>query len=994
MLVLFFSLSSLANQLNLVPLDTWGDKSYSLMVNDGTNVFVASDGVLVLDLSNPLLAKKKTKITIPSNETIKQLRKVDNYLYVMTGKNFYIIDIENIESPLIVTTIIYGQSNYWQDFVIKGDTLFIVGQDDVMLSVYDISDRNQPILNRSVPLVANLFTNSIYLALTEENLVVATYGKTKLLSLDENNFLVELYSDEQEHSHIDNIPVLGNTVYFADKKSIISYDFSNVNQVIKTTTATSNYSISAMEVNGTTLNVLGFYLYSFDLSTPSQPVLTSQSPSVFSGYYHLTNIGEYSYISSSESIQGIRNYTQSSFYSESVMAKDLSVSGDLLALAGESLHLFDVSSDTLESVYKSSATTFSAVALKDQLMYSSNMVINDISDLNNVYVVGSFSHSTAGSQVEQIINIDEDMHVRSLKNVTNFDLPTAITPTKVNDINTATFTEAKSQQSTSMAMKDNHFFVGTVKGLYHFYQDDSLQLQVIGQLGEDNWITEVEIVGDHLYVIRDQNLSVWNISDLHNPKLATDVYFPGYNVNGVGIYKSWLFIPSSNEGIAIIDISDPENASLLDSSNKALIDFPQDAIMQNKTFVIANYGQLKRFSVNEAPIITTTSISTDEDTDLSHQLTFINLEEDTLTFEITLSATKGSVSINESGMVEYQPNENVNGQDSFKVKIIDQYGGDSEKEISITINAINDAPEVLGNVVEVNEDTALETSLNTIDIDDDSLEFQLINDTSSGELILKSDGSYTYQAIENYNGEDEFTFSVSDGVAPPVHGVVSIIVNGVNDSPELNVEDLTLDEDSQTVGQASSSDIDGDLLNYIISSDPIHGQVTISTSGSYTYQGNDNFNGTDSFVVTVTDGLVNVNKTVNVSVTAVNDAPVVESMALTGVSESVLTATIIGSDIDGDTLTYTVTTNVGHGTLTLNESGNFSYQSTVGFSGSDSFTFDVSDSNGGIVESSVTFTISAKPTPLKDSSTSSSGGGAFGLLTFILLILTRRKSLR
>ncbi|MBA6392445.1 tandem-95 repeat protein, partial [Colwellia sp. BRX10-3] len=67
------------------------------------------------------------------------------------------------------------------------------------------------------------------------------------------------------------------------------------------------------------------------------------------------------------------------------------------------------------------------------------------------------------------------------------------------------------------------------------------------------------------------------------------------------------------------------------------------------------------------------------------------------------------------------------------------------------------------------------------------------------------------------------------------------------------------------------------------------------------------------------------------------------------------------SDADGDTLTVNTApiSNVSNGSLTLNSDGSFNYIPTLNFNGTDSFTYQVVDGNGGVAQGNVTLTVSA-----------------------------------
>src|SRR5205823_5409584 len=130
-------------------------------------------------------------------------------------------------------------------------------------------------------------------------------------------------------------------------------------------------------------------------------------------------------------------------------------------------------------------------------------------------------------------------------------------------------------------------------------------------------------------------------------------------------------------------------------------------------------------------------------------------------------------------------------------------------------------------------------------------------------------------------GSDSFAFKATDN-----HGLdsnvatVSITVTAVNDAPVAQDGTLTTAEDTASSGTVVATDVDtatdGDVLTYAVVSVPAHGTLTFNSStGAFTYAPDTDFNGTDSFTFKATDGAADSNiATVSVTVTAVNDAPV------------------------------------------------------------------------------------------------------------------------
>ena len=90
--------------------------------------------------------------------------------------------------------------------------------------------------------------------------------------------------------------------------------------------------------------------------------------------------------------------------------------------------------------------------------------------------------------------------------------------------------------------------------------------------------------------------------------------------------------------------------------------------------------------------------------------------------------------------------------------------------------------------------------------------------------------------------------------------------------------------------------------------------ITQGTPDVITYTPNANYNGSDSFTFTVSDGEeTSPAATVNISVTAVNDAPTASAQSASGNEDAAQPITLAGNDIDGDALTYVLVSNPAHG---------------------------------------------------------------------------------
>ena len=70
---------------------------------------------------------------------------------------------------------------------------------------------------------------------------------------------------------------------------------------------------------------------------------------------------------------------------------------------------------------------------------------------------------------------------------------------------------------------------------------------------------------------------------------------------------------------------------------------------------------------------------------------------------------------------------------------------------------------------------------NDTDADSDTLTVSSSSPASNGILTLSSDGSFTYDPNQDFNGTDVFMYSASDGTDSSNTATVTILVTAVND---------------------------------------------------------------------------------------------------------------------------------------------------------------------------------------------------------------------
>ena len=156
----------------------------------------------------------------------------------------------------------------------------------------------------------------------------------------------------------------------------------------------------------------------------------------------------------------------------------------------------------------------------------------------------------------------------------------------------------------------------------------------------------------------------------------------------------------------------------------------------------------------------------------------------------------------------------------------------------------------------------------------------------------------------------------------------------------------------------NDSDPDGDLLSVDWVGQATNGSI-VNNGGSVTYIPDPNFHGTDSFRYAITDGNGGqAEASVTVFVSAVNDPPIAQADSESAEEDTPVTIDVLSNDTDpeGDSLTIQSVTQPNHGT-TANNGSDVTYSPDLNFHGVDTFTYTLSDGNGGTSVALVTVTV-------------------------------------
>ena len=345
--------------------------------------------------------------------------------------------------------------------------------------------------------------------------------------------------------------------------------------------------------------------------------------------------------------------------------------------------------------------------------------------------------------------------------------------------------------------------------------------------------------------------------------------------------------------------------------------------------------------VNDTPVADAGSASVNEDAPANITLTGSDVDDtDVLTYQLVTIPANGTVNIS-GNVATYTPNANFNGPDSFTFQVNDGTANSVPASVTVNVAPVNDAPVALAATATLDEDGSVNITLGGSDLDGDVTPENLTYTVTVNPLhgTLQTSGrNLVYTPATDYNGPDSLTFIVSDSLLTSLPAQVDITVNPVNDAPLASAASTSVNEDGSVNITLIATDIDGsDTVTLAKATDPTNGSLTI-TGNVATYTPNANFNGPDSFTFKANDGFVDsLPAVVSITVIPVDDVPVANAQVVSTNEDTPLPITLIGTDIDGDTLFFT-TGNPSHGTL-LQSGAVVTYTPAANYHGTDSFSF-------------------------------------------------------
>ncbi len=242
---------------------------------------------------------------------------------------------------------------------------------------------------------------------------------------------------------------------------------------------------------------------------------------------------------------------------------------------------------------------------------------------------------------------------------------------------------------------------------------------------------------------------------------------------------------------------------------------------------------------NQSPVAEDDSLTLNEDSYASVNVLANDhdADGDSLTVAIVVTPEHGVGTIDSTGTLHYSPAANYYGSDMVTYSLTDSKGNTDTAMVAITVNSVNDVPSAINDNVAVDEDSSVTVDVlgNDSDTEDgNNLTVSVVSMPRHGLATVNNDGTTSYVPEGNYNGNDSFTYRVTDSSGASTDAIVSVVVRSVNDAPSAAFSSSVSKSGNATFDAGESADIDGYIVGYRW--DFGDGTSATSTSSSMTHK--------------------------------------------------------------------------------------------------------------------------------------------------------------
>jgi hypothetical protein len=217
-----------------------------------------------------------------------------------------------------------------------------------------------------------------------------------------------------------------------------------------------------------------------------------------------------------------------------------------------------------------------------------------------------------------------------------------------------------------------------------------------------------------------------------------------------------------------------------------------------------------------------------------------------------------------------------------------------------------------------------------------------------GTLQIQSNGAYLFTPVANYAGPvPVVTYTVADSLGATDTSTLTLTMQAVNDRPTAVADSTSTPENTPVVVNLTANDIDpdNDLLTVVSATVPAAQGTLSNVGGVWTFTPVTGFNGEARITYTIEDAQ-GERSTSTHSVFVGSPPLAAQPGSHLGLFNSTMSSSVAGNDTYSPGSTFSLVTPPPTGSLVLGPDGRFRFTPTRGFSGTVTFTYQISDQYG------------------------------------------------
>ncbi len=362
---------------------------------------------------------------------------------------------------------------------------------------------------------------------------------------------------------------------------------------------------------------------------------------------------------------------------------------------------------------------------------------------------------------------------------------------------------------------------------------------------------------------------------------------------------------------------------------------------------------------NKAPVAAEDTFTTTQDSSFSDNVLSNDSDPDGDSLAVSLplvaEPTSGTLSLDPSGSFTYAPNAEFTGTDNFRYEVCDPDNACAEAAVTIvvgpaavTVVANDDAADTMVNtavpIPVLANDTGENLTLGTID-----------PAPTNGSATPAADNAIVYTPNTDFTGSDTFGYSACNPQNVCDTAQVSVVVQDF----QVNDDMFATPKNTAVTNNVLTNDVGSLTVTTTPTASPTNGTVQLQADGAFTYTPNTDFLGDDSFTYEACNPTPACGTAV-VSIKIGGPAPGADNYEI--LVNKQLEANVLANDSGNGLQANTTPVQApGNGTLTLQSDGNFVYQPNTDYEGTDTFIYEMCDSDNLCGEATATIKVTAVP---------------------------------